>query len=62
MNLTWLLRMARWARRPPSRQRVWLVFGVLALALALFGLEKAGLWPDWARLETGPRRFAPPTP
>ncbi|WP_415184008.1 hypothetical protein [Phaeovulum sp.] len=50
MNLTWLLRMSKWSRRPPSWTRVKLVALVVALCLLLFGLEWAGLWPDWATL------------
>lgn len=48
MNLVWFMRMARWARRPPSAGRVKLVLAILALCLALAGIEAAGLWPDWA--------------
>lgn len=58
MNLTWFLRMARWARHPPSPGRVKLVLAIVALGLVLVGLERAGLWPAWATLErmpTGPR-------
>lgn len=55
MNMTWFLRMARWARNPPPAHRVKLVFAIVALGLVLLGLEKAGLWPDWATLERAPR-------
>ncbi len=48
MNLTRLLRMARWARRPPSERRVVLVAITVALCLALAGAEWLGLFPeDW---------------
>lgn len=46
LGLQWFLRMAKWARRPPSARMVALVLVVLALSLALFALEWAGLWPD----------------
>lgn len=52
-NLIWLIRASRWARNPPSARRVALVLGVIALALALVGLEHFGLWPEWATLERG---------
>lgn len=48
MNPRQLLRMARWARRPPSARRVMLGLAVLALCLAIYGIETLGLWPDWA--------------
>lgn len=47
MNLTWLLRMARWARHPPSPRRVKLVLGVAAACLLLWGIEQIWGWPDW---------------
>jgi hypothetical protein len=47
INYRHLLRMARWARHPPSPRRVALVFGVVAVCLALFGLEKLGVIPDF---------------
>jgi hypothetical protein len=47
MNPIWLFRMARWARRPPSPSRVKLVFGVIALCLALYGVERFFGWPEW---------------
>lgn len=58
-NLIWLIRASRWARNPPSRRMVMLVFGIIALGLALLGLEYLGLWPDWATLDQGRR---PPIP
>lgn len=47
MNLRGLMRMALWARRPPSEARVRLVLAVLAICLALFGFERVFGWPDW---------------
>ena len=46
--MRWLLRMSRWARNPPGTRRVLLVFAVIAACLALYGIERLGLWPDWA--------------
>ncbi|MDF3855778.1 hypothetical protein ACDP63_16035 [Paracoccus sp. P2] len=50
-NLIWLIRASRWARNPPSAQRVKLVLAVIAAGLLLAGLEHVGLWPDWATTE-----------
>ncbi|MGB3314625.1 MAG: hypothetical protein WBB85_09440 [Albidovulum sp.] len=53
MNLRHFLRMAQWARNPPSAKRVALVFGVVALCLLLAGLEWAGVVPDGFGLAPG---------
>lgn len=54
MNITWLLRMARWARRPPGPRtvRLWLV--VIGAGLAIAGIEVFFGWPEALTLE--PRR------
>jgi len=52
-----LVRMAKWARHPPSERRVRLVFGVILICLILFGLERVFGWPDWLTLNTSGRRF-----
>jgi hypothetical protein len=52
-----LMRAKRWVQNPPSAKRVKLIFGVIALALLVVGLERFGFWPDWARAERIPRRF-----
>ncbi|MGR3756045.1 MAG: hypothetical protein ACU0AT_02300 [Tranquillimonas sp.] len=46
MNLIWLLRASRWARRPPSAGRVKLVLAVLAAAVVLYAVERWIGWPD----------------
>lgn len=46
MNPIWFVRMARWARNPPSGARVRLVLGVIALCLILVALERFIGWPD----------------
>ena len=56
MNLFWLLRMARWARNPPSAARVKLVLGVIAACLLLIGFEWLWGWPDWLTTQKIPRR------
>jgi hypothetical protein len=43
----WLVRAARWARRPPSERQVKLIFGVIALCLVLAGIEWLYGFPDW---------------
>ena len=55
MNLRHLLRAARWARNPPSARRVALVLGIVAVCLALAGLEWAGLLPDTLALDPRPK-------
>jgi hypothetical protein len=57
VNQNWLLRMSRWARNPPSTKRVTLVFAVIALAFAIWGIERLGYWPDWASAERIARKF-----
>ncbi len=56
MNPIWFLRMKRWAQHPPSRQRVYLVVGILVVCLAIYGLETAGLLPDWMKAERASTR------
>ncbi|ULB09295.1 hypothetical protein ORIO_05070 [Cereibacter azotoformans] len=46
MSPLWLLRMARWARRPPSRRRVLLVLAVVGASLALVAVERVAGWPE----------------
>lgn len=55
MTPLWLIRMTRWVRHPPPLSRVILVLGVVALCLALAGVEHLGLWPDWLKVN-GPLR------
>lgn len=45
--MIWLLRMKRWVQRPPSPARVKLVFGVVAVCLALTLYEYLFGWPEW---------------
>ena len=55
MNPRWLLRMSRFARNPPSQQRVIMFFAILATCLLVFGIEKFIGWPSWMTLEHVPR-------
>jgi len=54
MNITWLLRLAKWARRPPGPRTVrrWLI--VIGIGLAIVGIEHVFGWPEALTLE--PRR------
>ena len=47
MRPVWLLRMARWARNPPSEKRVKLGLAVLAICLGLLAIERLAGWPEW---------------
>lgn len=51
----WLARARRWVQHPPSMRHVILVFAVIAVALAVYALDRTGLWPDWAR--SSPQRL-----
>ncbi|MEQ6203856.1 hypothetical protein ABMC88_12440 [Sulfitobacter sp. HNIBRBA2951] len=46
-----LMRAKRWVQNPPSARRVKFVFGAVALALLVVGLEHFGFWPEWAKAE-----------
>ena len=52
-----LMRAKRWAQNPPSAKRVKLVFGAIAIALAIIALEHYGFWPEWAKAERIKRPF-----
>lgn len=55
MNLMWLVRTKRWAKNPPSTQRIKLVFGVVLLCVILVGIEKFIGVPEWMQLERSGR-------
>lgn len=59
MNLRWLVRMARWAHRPPSPAMVKLVLGIVAVALVLAGVEMFLGWPEWLTVNSDPRGRMP---
>ncbi|MDP4033456.1 MAG: hypothetical protein Q8P60_11495 [Pseudorhodobacter sp.] len=59
MNLTWFVRMARWAKHPPSWGRVKLVVAVVALCLALVAIERIWGWPAWLTMQGGGRPLRP---
>lgn len=51
-----LLRMARWARKPPSKQQIKIAVIVLGLCAAVFAAERLGLTPDWMEAQRGWRK------
>ncbi|WP_377505583.1 hypothetical protein [Octadecabacter sp. R77987] len=44
--------MARWAKRPPSQQRVILVIAVIVICLVIAGIERWIGFPDWMAVES----------
>ncbi|WPY95223.1 hypothetical protein T8T21_03595 [Limimaricola variabilis] len=46
MNIHWLLRLAHWARHPPSPGRVALILAVILACLVLVGVERIWGWPE----------------
>jgi len=55
MNPIWFLRMAKWAKNPPSAARVKLVLAVVAFCAALALFEWVFGWPDWLTTTRLPR-------
>ena len=53
MNMRHFLRMAKWARNPPSEKRVKLGLAVIAICLLLFGIERLIGWPEWLTPDMG---------
>ncbi len=51
--MMWLLRMARWARHPPSPARIKLIAGVIALCLMVYAIEQIWGWPAWLTVNSG---------
>lgn len=51
MNPRHLLKMAKWAHRPPSTKRVIFVFSIIGICLVLFGIEYFIGLPDWMSAE-----------
>ncbi|MGR3466003.1 hypothetical protein [Limimaricola sp.] len=55
MNIHWLLRLAHWARHPPSPRQVAVIAGVILFCLLLVGIEYLWGWPDALRVAPGGR-------
>ena len=51
MKPIWFVRMARWARNPPSKGRVKLVVGVVVICLALVAIERFVGWPEALKVD-----------
>lgn len=51
-----LIRMAMWLRRPPSRRVIMVAVAVIVVAALIYGIERAGYWPDWASADRMGRR------
>lgn len=51
MNWFHLLRMARWARNPPSPGRTKFILAIATACLAIFIVETWIGWPDWMSLD-----------
>ncbi|MEY4304818.1 MAG: hypothetical protein RIT52_993 [Pseudomonadota bacterium] len=50
MTLTWLIRMAKWARNPPSASHVKFVLAIVAIGITLWGIEQIWGWPEALRV------------
>ena len=55
LNPRHLLRMSKWARKPPGEKRVKLVIGIIVICLILFAIERWIGVPEWMQMEL-PRR------
>ncbi|MCF6316479.1 MAG: hypothetical protein L3J30_09405 [Marinosulfonomonas sp.] len=51
LNPRHLLRMSKWARKPPSDARVKLVIGIVVFCLILFAIERCIGVPEWMQME-----------
>ncbi len=50
-----MMRMSKWARKPPSAQRVKLVAGIVVVCLLLLAAERMFGWPAWLTVDGTPR-------
>ncbi len=53
------LRMAMWLRRPPSREHLWVLIAVVAVAAFCVAFEAFVGWPDFLTVERLPRHVVP---
>lgn len=53
MRPIWFVRMARWARNPPSPRVVMIWAGVVALCLGIVGFELLFGWPEALTVHRG---------
>lgn len=57
--MRWFIRMAQWARHPPPKWKVKLVFGVVLVCLVIYGIELIWGWPEFLTLNRIPRGIKP---
>ncbi len=50
-----LLRLFQWFRRPPSRQRLWIIGATLLVVVAVALFEWGFGWPEALTVDRGPR-------
>jgi len=56
--MLWFLRMAKWAKNPPSERRVKFVFAIIGICLSLVAIEWLFGFPEWLLPNSEPgRRF-----
>ena len=55
LNIRHLMRMAKWARRPPSMRQVKIGAAILALCFAIFAVEYFIGWPEALTIERAPK-------
>ncbi|MEM0921890.1 MAG: hypothetical protein AAGI13_02525 [Pseudomonadota bacterium] len=53
--MAWLLRIARWSRRPPSTRQVIRLLVLLAVVGGIAAIEALGFWPEALTLDRGPQ-------
>lgn len=59
MSPHWLFRMARWARNPPSPQKVKFVLIIIGICLGVVAVEQFIGWPDMLTVDRGAFRWRP---
>lgn len=59
MTDRWMLRAVKWARNPPSPKRVKFVFGIIAVCIIIYLVERYIGLPDWMSIDSrvGRRRL-----
>ncbi|OUS21877.1 hypothetical protein DI396_04990 [Litorivita pollutaquae] len=55
MNPRHLLRMAKWARKPPSMRQVKIGVSILLICMMIFAVEYFIGWPDALTMERVPK-------
>ncbi len=55
MNIRHFMRMALWAKNPPSVKRAKFIAAILVACLALYAVEYFVGWPDWLTPNATPK-------